>query len=63
MESMISSGEPDQSWLYLKTSGDAGQLACSADFNRRRMPAGEPLIDDEIVVVRQWILQGAPGPQ
>jgi hypothetical protein len=60
---LVLPGNPDKSWLYLKISGGAAAAACSGDCNRQRMPAGMALTEDEIVFVRQWILQGAPLPQ
>ena len=51
-------GDPDKSFLYLKVAGfgDAGQVG-------GRMPFGQPpLSADQVALLRNWISQGARGP-
>jgi hypothetical protein len=61
-------GDPDQSWLYLKASAQAAEAGCvGSSCNVQSMPPGAPeegrLTADELGRLRQWILDGAPGPE
>lgn len=53
--SYVSPGDPDNSYLYLKLAGE--QL--SVGGSGTRMPQGGVLTDDQILLVRSWILSGA----
>jgi hypothetical protein len=51
----IEPGDPDNSYLYLKITGDPS-------ISGQRMPlTGGPLSDAQIQLVRDWILDGAPN--
>jgi hypothetical protein len=57
----IKPGDPDHSYLLAKLLGAQEALGGEGE----RMPAGEaliapPLPDEEIAVIRNWILEGAP---
>ena len=58
-------GDPDNSWLYLKASGKAADAGCvSTDANKpcntaTMPPRGRTVTDDELAILRQWILDGA----
>lgn len=60
--SLVVPGDPDRSWLYLKASG----LSTSADVTCQATgactQAMNGLTDQQIEVLRQWILDGAPAP-
>ena len=50
----VAPGDPDASYLIKKVQGDA-------DIVGGRMPLGsEPLSDDEIQLLRDWVTAGAP---
>lgn len=52
----VAPGQPDDSYLVQKLEGRAAVGA--------RMPLGGPFLDDAtIAVIRQWIAEGAKGPQ
>ena len=54
----IVSGDPQKSFLYLKVAGfgRVGQIG-------GRMPFGKPpLTSDQIMLLANWITQGARGP-
>ncbi|WP_437876285.1 hypothetical protein [Sorangium sp. So ce513] len=67
---LVVPGNPDQSWLYLKVAGTAGNAGCrpsaTAMCNPGVMPQaadGKPtLTSAELATLRQWIQDGAPGP-
>ncbi len=51
---LVEPGDPDASYLVLKIEGDGSILG-------NRMPSvGEPLTEDELALVRNWVAQGAP---
>jgi hypothetical protein len=57
---LVVPGEPQQSWLYLKASGESAQASCGATCNRQAMPpAGEKLSSAELAALAQWIRDGA----
>ncbi|XXX72501.1 hypothetical protein WMF30_33120 [Sorangium sp. So ce134] len=67
---LVVPGNPDQSWLYLKVAGTAGNAGCrpsgSATCNPGVMPQaadGRPTVTSaELAAIRQWIQDGAPAP-
>lgn len=51
----IEPGDPDQSYLYLKITGDSRIVGS-------RMPQGQPpLSNSDIAAIRAWIENGAPA--
>jgi len=60
----VVAGKPDESWLYLKSAGLAADAGCEGTCNAQVMPpTGQvTLTDSQLGVIRQWILEGAPGP-
>lgn len=55
----IEPGDPDQSYLYLKLTGD--YVNVPGGEGTGRMPLnGPPLPDDDIETIESWILDGAP---
>ena len=51
----IEPGDPDQSYLYLKITGDSRIVGA-------RMPQGQaPLSNSDIAAIRTWIENGAPA--
>jgi hypothetical protein len=65
---LIEPGDPDNSWLYLKASGNAAAAGCvSTDPNKpcntaTMPPSGRTMTDAELEILRQWILDGANYP-
>jgi hypothetical protein len=60
-------GHPEQSWVYLKASGLAADAGCVGDrCITQPMPPGATadgrLTSQELDTLKQWILDGAPGP-
>lgn len=51
----VTPGDPDQSYLYLKLAGEQTSVGGSGT----RMPQGGMLTDDQLLLVRNWILSGA----
>lgn len=47
---LVAPGDPDGSWLM---------DVLTTDDKERRMPVDAPLADEEIELIRQWILAGA----
>jgi hypothetical protein len=58
---LIVPGNPDQSWVYLKASGDAANVQCTSCVKDAMPPAGERLTGDQLTRLRQWITDGAPA--
>jgi hypothetical protein len=58
---LIVPGDPDQSWVYLKASGDAANVQCTSCVKDAMPPAGEKLTGDQLMRLRQWITDGAPA--
>jgi hypothetical protein len=57
----VVAGDPERSFLYLKLGGSPPVADIPAIGTR--MPPGEPPIpQDDLDLVRRWILQGAKGP-
>jgi hypothetical protein len=62
-------GKPEQSWLYLKIT--AMTSSCSATSAGQCFPGPMPpsadgkttVSADDVAIVRQWIMDGAPGPK
>ncbi len=60
---LVKPGVPEESWLYLKMSPELGSASCGGACNRGPMPpAGVMVTAEELSVVRQWIVDGAPSP-
>jgi hypothetical protein len=67
---LVVPGDPDKSWLYLKAAGRAAAVGCTASSSAQCitgvMPpnaTGLPTVTpEELQVLRQWILDGAPPP-
>jgi hypothetical protein len=58
-------GMPDQSWLYLKISGQAASAGCRGAMCSTQVmpPAGQvTLSSSELELVRKWIADGASPP-
>jgi hypothetical protein len=60
-------GHPEQSWLYLKASGEAADAGCmGSDCRTESMPPGatpdQMLTATELAALNQWITSGAPPP-
>lgn len=58
---LIEPGSVERSWIYLKASGQAAQVACERACNRGIMPpSGQPgLSAEQLAVLAQWIGNGA----
>lgn len=56
---LVVPGNPDQSWLYLKASGDAMKVMCTSCVKDIMPPAGEMLNSEQLGLLRQWITDGA----
>jgi hypothetical protein len=65
---MVVPGDPDNSWLYLKASGQAATAGCSStDPNKpcntaTMPPSGRTMTDAELAILRDWISAGANYP-
>ncbi|WP_437768487.1 hypothetical protein WMF27_13335 [Sorangium sp. So ce281] len=67
---LVVPGNPDQSWLYLKVAGTAGNAGCrpsaGGTCQTGVMPQaadGKPTVTSaELAALRQWIQSGAPAP-
>jgi hypothetical protein len=58
-------GNADQSWLYLKASGQASGAGCSGTACNAQVmpPTGQVTVTSaELAVIRQWITDGALAP-
>jgi mono/diheme cytochrome c family protein len=56
-------GDLTQSVIYLKITGTQPMPGCGVQMPRGCMPAnGDCLSEEDIATIRDWILQGAPGP-
>jgi hypothetical protein len=62
----VKPGDPENSWLMIKLDGDMGcpQSTCNVGCGQRmpRGPGAVPLPDDQLSLIRSWIMNGAPGP-
>jgi hypothetical protein len=58
---LIVPGNPDQSWVYLKASGDVVNVQCTNCVKDVMPPAGEKLTAEQLMRLRQWIMDGAPA--
>ena len=58
---LIEPGAPQQSWVYLKASGEAASAMCTTACDRERMPpSGSGLSAAQLTTLRDWIMSGAP---
>jgi hypothetical protein len=58
---LVKPGDPANSFLIHKVTGDFTGLACAATSCGERMPQrSTPLSDDDIAMLQEWIQQGAP---
>ncbi len=60
-------GQPDKSWLYLKSAGTAANAGCTGGMCRTQsMPPGattdRQLTASELAALSKWIADGAPPP-
>jgi hypothetical protein len=57
---LIEPGNPRQSWVYLKASGEVETAPCTSACNRQSMPpAGNRLTASQLGALSQWIMGGA----
>jgi hypothetical protein len=56
---LVVPGQPMQSWLYLKASGESLSAACTSCVRDQMPPAGDKLSADQLALLRQWITDGA----
>lgn len=56
---LVQAGQPEQSWIYRKISGDFAGVDCSSGTCSRMPPAGMGLSEEEIERIRSWIAAGA----
>jgi hypothetical protein len=57
--SLVEPGNPDQSWLYRKLTGNFDGIDCSATRCTQMPLAGARPSDDQIALIRTWIAGGA----
>lgn len=58
---LVSPGDPTNSFLFHKVTGDFTGLACATAACGERMPQrSTPLSDEDIAMIQEWIQQGAP---
>jgi hypothetical protein len=57
--SLVEPGNPDQSWLYRKLSGNFDGVDCSGTQCTAMPLAGAKPSDDQIALIRAWIAAGA----
>jgi hypothetical protein len=57
----VVAGDPDRSFLYLKLGGDAPVGDIPA-IGTRMPPRAPPIAAADLALVREWIVQGAKGP-
>jgi hypothetical protein len=57
---LITPGNPDTSWVYLKASGGAANVTCTRACDRDTMPpSGMRLTSAQLTTLREWIMMGA----
>jgi hypothetical protein len=57
---LIAPGDAERSWVYVKASDGVSSVACSSACNRGPMPpAGQRLTAAELMLLAQWINDGA----
>jgi hypothetical protein len=57
---LIEPNHPEQSWVYLKASGDVATVSCTGTCNRESMPpSGTALSAAQLGMLKQWIQNGA----
>jgi hypothetical protein len=57
---LVVPNEPENSWLYLKATGESNSVMCSSRCDRERMPpSGAGLTMAELNTLRTWIESGA----
>ncbi len=63
---LVVPGDPDNSWLYLKATGESESsgVQCQGSMNcaQSMPPGGGRLPDEALEALRQWIADGAPAP-
>lgn len=59
---LIEPGDPSQSWLVRKITGDFEGVACDGGCGGPMPPAGEPLDDAELAALTDWISAMEPTP-
>ena len=57
--SLVEPGQPEQSWLYLKLTGNFAGIDCNTSRCTSMPPAGTRPSDEEIERIRAWIAAGA----
>jgi hypothetical protein len=57
--SLVQPGNPDQSWLYRKLTGNFDGIDCSTTRCTQMPPAGARPSDAQIALIRTWIAGGA----
>jgi hypothetical protein len=58
---LIEPGNPMDSWVYLKASGDSLNAMCTSACDREKMPpSGSGLNAAQLATLRDWIMMGAP---
>jgi hypothetical protein len=68
---LVVPGDPEHSWLYLKASGKSAAVNCTPSSTAQCISGTMPpsasnqptLTAAELDSLRQWILDGAPGPK
>jgi hypothetical protein len=56
---LVVPGNPEQSWLYLKATGESATVSCANCVRDPMPPAGDKLTTEQLALLRQWITDGA----